>query len=665
MKLFRLILILFVFIYKNGYTQNRPQSQLTLISSEVGENKRPSSIRDSVMSKFSAKSTKLNKNPDAKIEDYLIITHDHDTIVVDTSLTIQKYYKLNFLRRDDFDLIPFSNTGSAYNVLGFRSKETQFSEIGAKNKSIAYDNVDDVLYYDLPTPFTELMYRSVFEQGQVLDAVYSVNTSRQFNFTISRKGLRSLGNYQNFITSGSNFKLASNYWSKNKKYYLRLHYANQKLFGEQNGGIADSDIDNFENGVSQYIDRGVFDPNFENAHNELLGKRFYLDQVYKFHENDSINKDKFEIYNSILQEEKQYKFQQSSIDDFFGEGYSNQEINDKIFLNRFKVDLGLNFKSDRMGGISAGLSLIDDKYSLQNFEIEDFVDNNQSIKSTTIYFLADYSKKIKQAKFSFSSNNYIFGDSKSNSVKTNIRFDIKNQNSVNLELSVLNSTPDYNHRLYSSNYINYNWNNEFQNIKSKAISLNVRLNKFINLDIDYINIENHIQFEQLETTSINDFGSSIRPIQYNGIIDLLKIKLNRSISIGKFSFDSSLLFQKSISNDIINVPKIITRNTIYFSSDLFKKALFLQTGFGVKYFSKYYMNGYDPLLSELYIQREKEIGDFPLIDFFINAKIQQTRLYFKFEHLNSSLTGYNFYSAPNYPFRDFTFRFGLVWNFFM
>jgi hypothetical protein len=584
---------------------------------------------------------------------------------VDTSLTIQKYYKLNFLRRDDFDLIPFSNTGSAYNVLGFSSKETQFSEIGAKNKSIAYDNVDDVLYYDLPTPFTELMYRSVFEQGQVLDAVYSVNTSRQFNFTISRKGLRSLGNYQNFITSGSNFKLASNYWSKNKKYYLRAHYANQKLFGEQNGGIADSDIDNFENGVSQYIDRGVFDPNFENAHNELLGKRFYLDQVYKFHENDSINKNKFEIYNSILQEEKQYKFQQSSIDDFFGEGYSNQEINDKIFLNRFKVDLGLNFKSDRMGGISAGLSLIDDKYSLQNFEIEDFVDNNQSIKSTTIYFLADYSKKIKQAKFSFSSNNYIFGDSKSNSVKTNIRFDIKNQNSVNLELSVLNSTPDYNHRLYSSNYINYNWNNEFQNINSKAISLNVRLNKFINLDIDYINIENHIQFEQLETTSINDFGSSIRPIQYNGIIDLLKIKLNRSISIGKFSFDSSLLFQKSISNDIINVPKIVTRNTIYFSSDLFKKALFLQTGFGVKYFSKYYMNGYDPLLSELYIQREKEIGDFPLIDFFINAKIQQTRLYFKFEHLNSSLTGYNFYSAPNYPFRDFTFRFGLVWNFFM
>jgi hypothetical protein len=98
---------------------------------------------------------------------------------------------------------------------------------------------------------------------------------------------------------------------------------------------------------------------------------------------------------------------------------------------------------------------------------------------------------------------------------------------------------------------------------------------------------------------------------------------------------------------------------------MFKKALYLQTGFGVKYFSKFYMNGYDPLLSELYVQNEKEIGEFPIIDFFINAKIQQTRLYFKFEHFNSSFTGYNYYSAPNYPYRDFTFRFGLVWNFFM
>tara|TARA_Y100000766_G_scaffold260771_1_gene250801 strand:- start:12 stop:794 length:783 start_codon:yes stop_codon:yes gene_type:complete len=260
----------------------------------------------------------------------------------------------------------------------------------------------------------------------------------------------------------------------------------------------------------------------------------------------------------------------------------------------------------------------------------------------------------------------MFGDSESSSIKTSIELDLKRKNSIKVALSFLNSTPNYNHLLFTSNYINYNWHNEFQNTKTKALRLNFKSDKIINLDVDYINIANHIQFEQIETGSTdNIFTYAVKPIQHEDIIDLLKVKLNRSVSFGKFSIDSSLMFQKSISNEIVNVPKIISRNTIYFSSDLFKKALYLQTGFGVKYFSKFYMNGYDPLLSELYIQRAKEIGDFPMIDFFVNAKIQQTRLYFKLEHLNSSLTGYNFYSAPNYPYRDFTFRFGLVWNFFM
>ena len=53
-----------------------------------------------------------------------------------------------------------------------------------------------------------------------------------------------------------------------------------------------------------------------------------------------------------------------------------------------------------------------------------------------------------------------------------------------------------------------------------------------------------------------------------------------------------------------------------------------------------------------------------MFDFFVNARIKQTRIYLKAEHFNSAMTGYNFYSAPNYPYRDFMVRFGLEWNFF-
>ena len=53
-----------------------------------------------------------------------------------------------------------------------------------------------------------------------------------------------------------------------------------------------------------------------------------------------------------------------------------------------------------------------------------------------------------------------------------------------------------------------------------------------------------------------------------------------------------------------------------------------------------------------------------MIDLFVNAKIQQTRLFLKAEHFNSTFSGNNFYSSPAYPYRDFIIRFGLVWNFF-
>ena len=661
-----LLLILLVFWSIPNFSQDFQMPKGPSQDLNRGGNLQNSSIADSLMNRFGDKSTRLNKNPDAKIQDYLIITRENDTIVVDTSLTIEKYHKINFLREDDFELIPFSNTGIAYNTLSFSAIKSIKPKMGATNKYISYDSADDVVYYDLPTPFTELMYRSVFEQGQLLDAVYAVNTSRQFNFSISRKGLRSLGNYQNFLSNTSNFSFTTNYLSKNRKLKIRSHYSNQKLFSEQNGGINDSDISNFENGNSQFLDRGVFDPNFENAHNEFLGKRFYSDQTYILKEKDSLNNRSLEFFNSVYFEEKNYKFQQKSSDEFFGDSFVSQEINDKLFLKSFNLQTGLVLQSDKFGKFNLGLRYVADRYSLENYQIDDFVDNSQNINSKTTYLNGSYSKEFSKIKLKLNTENFIFGDNQSNSFSSIVKFNFKNDNSLALKYTFYSVAPSYNTLLHSSNYENYNWDNEFDNSATNSISLNLILSNILDLDIDLISVKKHVQFEKLiddNSPGINNY--SIVPVQYLDNLEVLKIKLARKIKFGKFSIDSKLLLQKTISDNIINLPEIVSRNTFYYSTDMFKKALYLQTGFGVKYFSKFYMNGYDPLLSELYVQNEKEIGEFPIIDFFINAKIQQTRLYFKFEHFNSSFTGYNYYSAPNYPYRDFTFRFGLVWNFFM
>ena len=98
--------------------------------------RRPATENDSILS--ASIDNNIIKNTDAKIEDYLIISSEMDTISVDTSLTIEKYYKMNYLRKDNFHLLPFSNSGLAYNELSFHSKKNHYTDIGAKNKKIIY-----------------------------------------------------------------------------------------------------------------------------------------------------------------------------------------------------------------------------------------------------------------------------------------------------------------------------------------------------------------------------------------------------------------------------------------------------------------------------------------------------------------------------------------------
>jgi hypothetical protein len=76
------------------------------------------------------------------------------------------------------------------------------------------------------------------------------------------------------------------------------------------------------------------------------------------------------------------------------------------------------------------------------------------------------------------------------------------------------------------------------------------------------------------------------------------------------------------------------------------------------------MNAYNPLLAEFTLQNTEEIG-FPTVNFFFNAQVRRTRIFFIADNILSSVGDRNYFSAPNYPFRDFTFRFGLVWNWFI
>jgi hypothetical protein len=232
-------------------------------------------------------------------------------------------------------------------------------------------------------------------------------------------------------------------------------------------------------------------------------------------------------------------------------------------------------------------------------------------------------------------------------------------------ISVSSRLANLNHLLNQSDYLNYNWYNldKFENIRTQQINFSAESEKYFNASLDISNIDNYTFFN---LASSIDGVKVIKPSQYNNTLQYLRLKVEKEFRLGHFALDNTIMYQNVISDaDVLNVPDFIIRNTLYYSNELFKKAMTLQTGVTLNYFTEYKMNGYDPLLSEFYTQNETELGGFPRLDIFVNVKIRQTRIFLKAEHFNSSFTGYDYFSAPNHPYRDFVIRFGLVWDFFL
>ncbi|MBC2846506.1 putative porin [Winogradskyella flava] len=621
-----------------------------------------SNLKDSSASKQSTGFKKL-----ATIDLYLLFNAEIDTIHVDTTLSIKKDYKFNYLQKDNFGLMPFANIGQTYNALSFNPADNEVTPLfGSRARHFNYLEQEDIKYYEVPTPWTRLTYKTAFEQGQMLDAFFSVNLSKQINFSIEYKGLRSLGNYQNALTSSGNFRFTSNYKSKNKRYKANGHIVMQDLLNQENGGLLDDEVESFTSGDEDFIDRSVFDMNFDNAESILVGKRFFLNQSYDIiKKNDSINKNSLAIVNMISFEDKYYQYKQTSpANDYFGGSFTSS-INDKVTLENFRTSLNIEYYNNIIGDVSFGISYTDVNYGYNGVVL--FPDESipNRVKSNFLGLNASYSKTINSVSLRSDASLNLSDEFVGSYIDSELSMKLNEDILLKGGIYINSKLPNFNYLLYQSDYINYNWYNfeDFRNINTQQLKFSINSDKYLNANLDISNIENYTYFN---LNSVIDTNKVIRPEQYNESLQYLRLKLQKEFRFGNFALDNTIMYQSVVSDeDVLNVPDLITRNTLYYSNQIFKKAMTLQTGVTLNYFTKYKMNGYDPLLAEFYTQNETRLGGFPRLDFFINAKVRQTRIFLKAEHFNSAFTGFDYFSAPNHPYRDFTIRFGLVWDFFL
>lgn len=608
-----------------------------------------------------------NKKPPISL--YKFISHQRDTTYVDTTLTIQKSYKFNYLRSDTFELLPFSNVGQTYNALAINTQSKRLIPLfAAQSHHYNYKQITDVSYYNVPTPLTEIYFKTAFEQGQQLNTFFTINTSKQFNFSLSYQGVRSLGNYQQSLTSTGNLLITSNYFSKNNRYNVRFHVASHDILNRENGGLTQNSLALFTNDDPEFSDRGRLDVNFEDAENNLKGLRLYVNQEYSLIQKvDSTATTALTLGNSIWYEDKLFEYRQNTAYEQYGASYEATDLYTKTTLEEFNLQGYAKFTNSLLGNFKLFTTLTDYNYGYNSVLNLDTGQIPNRIKDNLVSVGGAYQKQYKGFDITAEAAVNVSGETTGNYINAAAGLYLNADTKVQGSIKIHNAAPNFNFQLYQSDYVNYNWKTQFSTIKTQELGFDLWSKKIANVSFSYTGIDDYTYFAI--NASQTDADAFLRPIpmQSSERVNYLKIKAQREFNWRGFALNNTMMYQKVLSgSSVFNVPEFISRQSLYYQDAIFKNALFFQTGVNLKYFTKYNSNGYDPVLAEFYVQNEQEIGDFPMIDLFFNAKIRQTRIFVTWEHFNALFSNTNqYFSAPGYPYRESLIRFGLVWDFFL
>ena len=217
-----------------------------------------------------------------------------------------------------------------------------------------------------------------------------------------------------------------------------------------------------------------------------------------------------------------------------------------------------------------------------------------------------------------------------------------------------NETPDFYLQHYRSNH--YQWENDFNKTLRFHIGGEVAYpTKWVKpkLKVAFENITQHIYFDE-----------NGLPQQMNGNIQLLSADLQLNLTTPWVNLDNSVVYQHT-SSAYLPLPALTMYNNLYYHGT-WVKALDVQIGVDMRFFTKYYAPVLNPALGQFCIQNQEQVGNYPVMNVYANFYVKHIRLklFAQYQHFNASFMNKQYFSMPNYPMAPDMFRAGLSWHFY-
>jgi hypothetical protein len=257
------------------------------------------------------------------------------------------------------------------------------------------------------------------------------------------------------------------------------------------------------------------------------------------------------------------------------------------------------------------------------------------------YFVND------STRFDFEGEYLLFDDYKLSVTFRNKLFDIYGKRTF--------SQPSLFEQYYYGN--NFRWQNDFRNTISDEIG------GVIHLKFGKTKLEPFANFTRLEDYIY--FDETANPVQSNNPITQLQLGVRASGEVGEhWRYNGKLTYTENDNETKLPVPQLMAQFQWYFQKLFFDGAFPAQIGVDAHYNSDYFAPNYQPVLQQFYLQDRFQIGNYPVVDFFMNGQVKKATIFVKFTNILQPILGEGYYDTVGYMAQPLQFEFGFRWLFY-
>lgn len=549
-------------------------------------------------------------------------------------------------------------------------------------------------FTDTKSPFTNLKYYSAGNKltgDDHLTAYLAINANKRIGVGILFDYLYGRGQYNSQSTAFFNASLYGYYRGDRYQAYLLASRYHQKM--AENGGITDdryiTDPLAMAEGERTYSPEDIpthMDRtwNRNDLWNVLFTHRYNLG-FYEEEEEDSANV-KFVPVTSFIHtaevqtNDRRFISYQEPKNHYLNNYLPYDSIDRTKYLsvrNTAAIALCEGFNKWAQAGLAAFIT-----YEYRHFTLPDSIpgsgrERTSKYKENVITIGGQLTRKQgKLLNYQVTGETVIAGEdlgqfSIDGEAQLNFRL-FKDTANFEAKAYVKNTNPAFYYRHYHSRH--YWWDkNDLDKEFRTRIEGTFNLGKTkTNLRVSVENIKNFTYLANLsqprydQQGAINGYENAIGVAQAGENIQVFSACLKQDFKLGIFHLDNEVTYQKSSNNKVLPLPELSTYHNLYMKFKL-AKVLSMEMGADLRYFSAYDAPDYSPALGQFYQQNPAnsiEIGDYPIINVYINAHLKRTRFYVMMYHVNQGMGDSNYFLAPHYPIMPRTFQLGLSWNFF-